>query len=68
MSEKLQATVASVLEGEEEGKGETRAGLERYKEARGGRAEAGSKEFERAIRMVHTSDGSAKPGFHSIQQ
>lgn len=38
------------------------------KEARGGRAEAGSKEFERAIRMVHASDGSAKPGFHSVQQ
>jgi hypothetical protein len=40
----------------------------RHKEARGGRAEAGSKEFERVIRMVHTRDGSAKPGFHSIQQ
>lgn len=29
---------------------------------------AGSKEFERVIRMVRTSDGSAEPGFHSVQQ
>jgi len=33
-----------------------------------GRAAAGSEEFELVIRMVHTSNGSAKPSFHSIQQ